>query len=333
MIKYIIKENNGTGIIADENNNPRYFDDGESAADWAEKNDVDPDAWIITKKNIISQEEQSKVQSLRESALKEQEDYKRLDKAVGNDWYHLGSDAFLGEWVPDKNQGKLGKTYDAFSYPLKLSLGGIEGLAKTIYGGLESGAEGVQRVAEGKDLNKVEQELTNPINLASMAVSPGASSLVRYGFGKLSTTALGRGIANVLGRLGAPGKFALDLPKSFAGTVTNEGIAQGALAVPQTGLENLTRSSKGGEPLDYSDMALYSALGGAFGEIGSRSLQGLAKKTLQSEVKVRPSVAQKDANPPDPDWLLNVPRKFIDLSTLAHVREDTRSILYCYSQD
>jgi hypothetical protein len=127
-------------------------------------------------------EEQSKNQSLREEALKEQEDYKRLDKAVGNDWYHLGSDAFLGEWVPDKNQGFWGKAYDVGSYPLRLALGGYEGLAKSIYSGLESGAKGVQRVAEGKDLNYLEKEATNPINVMAAAAGPGASKLVCQSF-------------------------------------------------------------------------------------------------------------------------------------------------------
>lgn len=246
------------------------------------------------------------------------------------DEYDRSNDIFPGEVITDPTQGACGNIYDVGSYIPRVVLGGIEGLAKTFYGGLDSGAGAIHRVAEGKDLNMVEQELINPINLATMLVAPGASSLTSKGLGKLAETALGKGTANVLGKLGAPGKFALYLPKSLAGTVTKEGITQGALAVPQTALENLTRSSKGGEPLDYSDMALYSAIGGGLGELGARSLQGIAKNTLQSEVKVRPSVAEKSANAPDPDWLLNVPRKFVDKepdNIIDKVIDKTRKII------
>ena len=235
-------------------------------------------------------------QSLREEALKEQEDYKRLDKAVGNDWYHLGSDAFLGEWVPDENQGFWGKAYDVGSYPLRLALGGYEGLAKSIYSGLESGAKGVQRVAEGRDLNFIEKEATNPINVMAAAAGPGASKLVGYGVSKIP----------------------LSLPKFLAGgkietilKAAQEGIAQGALAVPQTFAENFIRSSKGEETLDYGPMMGYGALGGTLGEFGSRTLKGLGKKALSSEVKIRPSLQQKAANPPNVDFLFETPKEYI----------------------
>lgn len=295
MIKYIIKEKNGNGIIADENNNHRYFEDGDSAADWAEKNDVDPDVFVITKKNIISPEEQSKIKTLRNEALKEQEDYKRLDKAVGNDWYHLGSDAFLGEWVPNDNQGFWGKAYDVGSYPLRLALGGYEGLAKTIYSGLESGAKGVQRVAEGKDLNFIEKEATNPINVAAAAAGPLTSKLVGYGVSKIP----------------------LSLPKFLAGgkietllKAAQEGLAQGGLALPQTFVENRAKEAKGEETLDYGPMMGYGALGGGLGELGSRTLKGLGKKAFSSEVKVRPSVQDKSANSPKVDFLFDLPKEY-----------------------
>ena len=108
MIKYIIKENNGTGIIADENNNPRYFDDGESAADWAEKNDVDPDAWIITKKNIISPKVPTKsskaiASNLRDTAKEIQDEYDR------------SNDIFPVEVITDPTQGIAGDIYDVAS--------------------------------------------------------------------------------------------------------------------------------------------------------------------------------------------------------------------------
>ena len=251
----------------------------------------------------LSPEEQSKIQSLREEALKEQADYKNLSKAVDNDWYHLGSDAFLGEWVPDKNQGFWGKAYDVGSYPLKLSLGGYEGLAKTIYSGLESGAQGVQRVAEGRDLNFLEKEATNPINVASMAVAPGASKLVGYGVSKIPLS---------LPKFLAGGKFETFLKAA------QEGIAQGGLALPQTFVENLIRSAKGEETLDYGPMMGYGALGGTLGEFGSRTLKGLGKKAFSSEVKLVPTLQEKAANPPNVDFLFETPKEYISEKPLLN---------------
>lgn len=247
----------------------------------------------------LTPEEQTNIQTIRESALKEQADYQNLSKAVDNDWYHLGSDALLGKVFTDDNQGVLGKVYDAGSYPLRLALGGYEGLAKSIYSGLESGAQGVQRVSEGKDLNYLEKEATNPINVAAAIGSPFASNLVRK--------AAIRFLPSIASLIDKGGKLGAALGAG------QEGIAQGALVAPgQTFAENLKRSSKGEEEerLDYGPMIGYGALGGGLGELGARGLKGLGKKAFSSEVKVRPSLQQKAANPPNVDFLFDLPKEY-----------------------
>lgn len=306
MSRYVISAKNGSGDITDENENVLEFPSAEAAEDWAIKNEVSENDFDITELTLTP-EEQANIRNLRESALKEQADYQNLSKAVDNDWYHLGSDAFLGKWVPNDNQGFWGKAYDAGSYPLRLALGGYEGLAKSIYSGLESGAQGVQRVAEGKDLNFLEKEATNPINAAAAIGSPFASKLVVSG-----------------------GKYALKFLPALASLIEKgakwpwtvaagrEALAQGGLLAPvQTGLENLKRWSKGEgeEMLGLAPMMGYGALGGAAGEFGANLLKKLGKKAFSSEVKVRPSVQSDAANAPDVDFLFDAPKEYFGKQT------------------
>lgn len=256
----------------------------------------------------LTPEQEANIQALRNAALKEQADYKRYYESM-----HAPTipDVLPGKVYTNDNQGYLGKTYDAFSYPLRLALGGWEGLAKTIYDDAESGTRGIARVAKGKDLNYLEKEATNPINVAAAAGGPLASKVVRYG-GEGALKYL-PALASLLSKGGKWTKTGL--------AALREGIAQGALVAPgQTLGENLKRWSKGEgeEMLGLAPMMGYGALGGALGEAGAIGLKGLGKKAFSSEVKLVPTLQEKAANPPNVDFLFETPKEYISEKPLLN---------------